>query len=258
MKNLIFDIGVGSGQDTYYYLKKGFNVVAVEADPIQFSYLSDVFDEEIKTNRLILINAVASNTFDEEVTFYRNNIQQYTSSMFPVNSESVTEFKRKTINYSSLVNMYGVPYYCKIDIERADFNFLPDDTSLLPVYMSVEILNNKDVAAIDKLSLLGYTQFKLVSHYYIQTLYNTYLEDGNFGNLIHEGDIFTGEFPVRLNPNNLLEWSGQFGRELSEEWFSLNDIKKMYNILTNVHSKFPPEVTGGRGVFDCHATGLQR
>ena len=32
-KNLIFDIGMHIGQDTEFYLKKGFCVVAVEANP---------------------------------------------------------------------------------------------------------------------------------------------------------------------------------------------------------------------------------
>ena len=32
-RNLIFDIGMHIGQDTEFYLKKGFRVVAIEADP---------------------------------------------------------------------------------------------------------------------------------------------------------------------------------------------------------------------------------
>jgi len=32
-KNLIIDVGVHQGEDTEYYLKKGFCVVGIEADP---------------------------------------------------------------------------------------------------------------------------------------------------------------------------------------------------------------------------------
>ncbi len=33
MPNLIFDIGMHKGEDSEYYLKKGFDVVAFEAHP---------------------------------------------------------------------------------------------------------------------------------------------------------------------------------------------------------------------------------
>ena len=32
-QNLIFDVGLHKGEDTDFYLKKGFSVVAFEADP---------------------------------------------------------------------------------------------------------------------------------------------------------------------------------------------------------------------------------
>ena len=32
--DLVFDIGMNNGDDTAYYLHRGFRVVAVEADPI--------------------------------------------------------------------------------------------------------------------------------------------------------------------------------------------------------------------------------
>ena len=32
--DLIYDLGLHTGQDTEFYLKKGFNVVAIEANPL--------------------------------------------------------------------------------------------------------------------------------------------------------------------------------------------------------------------------------
>ena len=32
--NLIFDVGLHTGQDTAFYLKKGFRVIAIEANPL--------------------------------------------------------------------------------------------------------------------------------------------------------------------------------------------------------------------------------
>ena len=33
MKDLIFDVGCNNGDDTDFYLRKGFRVVAIDADP---------------------------------------------------------------------------------------------------------------------------------------------------------------------------------------------------------------------------------
>ena len=33
-KNLIYDVGMSNGDDTAYYLHRGFRVVAIEANPL--------------------------------------------------------------------------------------------------------------------------------------------------------------------------------------------------------------------------------
>ena len=33
VKNLVYDVGMNDGSDTLHYLKKGYKVVAIEADP---------------------------------------------------------------------------------------------------------------------------------------------------------------------------------------------------------------------------------
>jgi len=42
MRDLIFDIGANNGDDTAFYLKKGFRVVAIEADPALAQKLNDL------------------------------------------------------------------------------------------------------------------------------------------------------------------------------------------------------------------------
>jgi FkbM family methyltransferase len=245
----IFDIGVGSGQDTYFYLKKGFKVVGVEADPIQFEQLKTVFSNEILNGSLVLINAVASNTTQKLVKFFRNETRQYTSSIAP--ADSTTEYEIISINYESLVNQFGTPYYCKIDIEGSDIDFIPNAIESLPSYMSAEVWSG-DV--IDKLYQIGYTKFKLVSYFYTLTLYNNYVYTGSFGNILTEGLVFDGKFPNWLNVHGLTEWAGLFGKELNEEWFTYTDIKRIYIILQNFQTKFSGEATGACAAYDCHAT----
>ena len=52
-KNLIFDVGMHKGEDTDFYLKKGFNVIGFEADPELIVHCQNRFKNEIakkKTN----------------------------------------------------------------------------------------------------------------------------------------------------------------------------------------------------------------
>ena len=53
-KNLIFDIGMHVGQDTEFYLKKGFNVVAVEANPKLVKENTEKFKEYITRENSLL------------------------------------------------------------------------------------------------------------------------------------------------------------------------------------------------------------
>ena len=52
-KNLIFDIGFHKGEDTKYYLEKGYKVVAVEANPILTDYGKIKFKKYIEPLPLI-------------------------------------------------------------------------------------------------------------------------------------------------------------------------------------------------------------
>jgi 16S rRNA A1518/A1519 N6-dimethyltransferase RsmA/KsgA/DIM1 with predicted DNA glycosylase/AP lyase activity len=56
MQRLIYDVGAHKGEDTDFYLKKGFSVVAIEADPTLFSLLSERFDQHIELGKLTLLS----------------------------------------------------------------------------------------------------------------------------------------------------------------------------------------------------------
>ena len=43
MENLIFDIGFHKGEDTLFYLLKGYRVIAVDADPNLINEWQNIF-----------------------------------------------------------------------------------------------------------------------------------------------------------------------------------------------------------------------
>jgi hypothetical protein len=52
---LIYDVGAHKGEDAEFYLKKGFSVVAIEANPELYSLLSVGFSEFIKSGNLFFL-----------------------------------------------------------------------------------------------------------------------------------------------------------------------------------------------------------
>src|SRR6476661_84489 len=54
--DLIMDLGMHVGQDAEFYLKKGFRVVAVEANPILVEHARARFQSEIDAGKLSVVN----------------------------------------------------------------------------------------------------------------------------------------------------------------------------------------------------------
>src|SRR2546422_1355163 len=56
-RDLVFDIGVNNGDDTAHYLRRGFRVVGVDANPAMIASCEQRFAAEIRAGRLVLVNA---------------------------------------------------------------------------------------------------------------------------------------------------------------------------------------------------------
>jgi len=72
MRDLIFDIGANNGDDTAFYLKKGFRVVAIEADPALAQKLYDRFAEDIAAGNVV-IEGVGVSDKVSSLEFYVNS-----------------------------------------------------------------------------------------------------------------------------------------------------------------------------------------
>jgi len=69
--NLVFDIGMHLGQDTDYYLRKGFNVIGIEADLTLVQLCTVRFQDAISTGQLTVISgAVAPKSFGDQVGLF--------------------------------------------------------------------------------------------------------------------------------------------------------------------------------------------
>ncbi len=67
--DLIFDVGVNRGEDTAFYLAKGYRVVGIEANPDLYSAAEEQFEGFLKAGQLQLLNAAVA-AMDGPITFY--------------------------------------------------------------------------------------------------------------------------------------------------------------------------------------------
>ena len=65
----IYDLGMHNGDDTEYYLAKGYRVIAVEANPLLCAEAEERFAETIAAGRLRVLNLAIAET-SGEAEFY--------------------------------------------------------------------------------------------------------------------------------------------------------------------------------------------
>jgi FkbM family methyltransferase len=175
--NLIIDVGMHTGEDTARFLAKGFEVVAVEANPQLVEAASETFVEEIREGRLTIVNAAISDhrgtasfgiaspltawsTFDTEL-IARNELAGASYRYVDV----------ETIPFGDILEQHGIPQYLKIDIEGYDMlcvralRAYAEKPAYLSIESSVSIVRATADAVFDELAelwVLGYRRFRYV------------------------------------------------------------------------------------------------
>jgi FkbM family methyltransferase len=226
--NLIFDVGMHTGRDTEFYLKKGFSVVSIEANQELARNARAYFENSISCKKLTICE-VAIADHEGEIDFYVNDQKDdwgTISKEFASRNEGLgtsnTLTRVRCTTFQTILRQHGVPYYLKIDIEGADTLCL---VALLefedkPKYISIETGLNSFEETFTELSLLwnlGYRDFKIVN----QALN----ENVSCPNPPLEGSFVDYRFDGTC--------SGPFGEEAPGEWMPVEDTFARYRrILT--------------------------
>lgn len=156
--DLIYDVGMNNGDDTAYYLHRGFRVLAIEANPALVAEASQRFQSEIDEERLKILNiGVAQETGSLEFWVCESNSAW---SSFHKSIASRDESLHHSIEvpcqtFSSILETHGVPHYLKVDIEGNDrLCLVPLDPLDPPHYVSIE-LGRRGVEDLERLRALG-------------------------------------------------------------------------------------------------------
>lgn len=172
--DVIFDVGMHLGEDTEFYLKKGFRVVAIEADPLHCTRVAERLPAQIASGQLVILN-VAIAKEPGPIVFYRNLDMSIWGTVNPswVERNATTRSEAVEVDAVPMERVfedYGVPYYMKVDIEGSDLLCLEGLRAMptRPRYLSIESnkLSLENVRQeIDLMAELGYRDFKVVAQH---------------------------------------------------------------------------------------------
>ncbi len=259
--DLIYDVGMYDGEDTAYYLSKGFRVVAIEANPDLVKRARTKFAAAIAEQRLTILNVAVTPTAGPLDFWINDEVVEFSSYDQEVGCRNGMPCHCITVQgvpFQDILRQHGVPFYLKIDIEAADIYCLCDlERSYRPQYISVEA-TRLDLLWI--LHSLGYNAFKCVD----QTRHSS--RAGSFNN-----EHFVGRLQgllrwYALRARNLTDklfpsahqrafppgTSGPFGEDTPGEWQSLERVA--YNWLHFHLGHRRRGTLNMRGWYDFHAT----
>ncbi len=218
--DLIYDVGLHRGEDTAYYLAKGYRVVAIEANPELVAECREKFAAPIASGKLTIIEGAIADTPDDEAPFYIDQLSLW-GSVDPrwVAKKHVVAVQREisvpVVDLAACMLEHGVPHYLKIDIEGADrvcleaLRYLP----VRPRFVSMEAEARDFDALLAELRLLeqlGYSQFAAVQQGH----------DAEIATRTLSGEPLSYRFP----PDS----SGPFGDDMEQEWRSSDAVTKHY------------------------------
>ena len=146
--DLVFDVGMHRGEDTRYYLRKGFRVVAFEANPELVAAAHREFATEIAGGRLRIVSGAITAEGRDSVPFYvhsRMSLWGTTAARQAGRNAVMGTSARITVpavDFARCLREHGVPHYLKSDIESADMvcleGLLEIEPQHRPRYTSIE------------------------------------------------------------------------------------------------------------------------
>ncbi len=236
----IYDVGLHTCEDTEFYLKKGFTVVAVEANPTLAAEARRRFAAETAQGRLTVLNVGVADA-EGEAPFYINprntEWSSFSRTLAGADGGPVEEVTVPLRRLSDIILEHGAPYYVKIDIEGHDEIALQSlyEDDIRPPYVSVE---NGAWRLSDIMALMGYDDF-------------IYVQQKDMARIQPPKPAREGKYVRHVFPHGA---SGLFGKETPGEWKPLaavrEDIERVWDL--DAGAKVPGHVDAEHGWFDLH------
>ena len=243
--NIIYDVGMNRGDDTAYYLHRGFNVVAIEAAPNLVEKGKERFKDYIENERLkILCLGIAEKESYLDFWICENNSiwNSFDKSIASRDNRPHHSLKVKCVPFRKILEEYGIPYYLKVDIEGNDIYCIKDiRKDSRPQFISVEMTS---LELLNCLEDLGYRWFKLIdqSNFLPMTLpisinqriyrlaNSQSIQARLLRKLVNANQLkqFSTRYLNQINWEFSLRSSGPFGEDIPGKWYSRKEIEKCW------------------------------
>jgi FkbM family methyltransferase len=175
-EDLIIDVGMHKGEDSEFYLAKGFNVVAIEADPQLAETAQARLSSAANGGRLKVLNVAIG---------HQNGIARFAKSENSLYGSLSKDFVQRNkdaglnheyvdiacVRFEDILREHGIPYYLKIDIEGMDMlcvralHAFKERPRFISVESNVTALDATFDRSFDELAelwTLGYRCFKYI------------------------------------------------------------------------------------------------
>jgi FkbM family methyltransferase len=221
-RDLIIDLGMYEGQDSRFYLSKGFRVVALEANPELCRRNTEAFAREIADGRLTIVQKALWHEAGKQIPFY---VYSAWSSVFSEiagrDNSPTTEIQVATTTVAEMLREFGVPYYLKCDIEGADA-IVCDQVAAEPQKPDFVSFEDESGALAKRLAEAGYDRFQFINQ--------GRLHKSRPPNPAREGRFVDAHFDGAT--------SGLFGRELNpRHWSDLATYQRRVQFWTAMREK---------------------
>ena len=232
-RDLIYDVGTHKGEDAEFYLRKGFRVVAIEADPDLAAFCRNRLHEFLVAGKLTIVEGAVVDpdslvSGQTKTQFYKSNRISVWGTTRPDWAERFARLgagshmiEVNVVDFLAVMQQHGVPHYMKIDIEGCDmvclqalrrFKERPDYVSLESDKTSYGNIKHE----INALGDLGYDRFQAVEQSGIPSSQHPPYpaKEGRYVDQVFEQGS-----------------SGLFGAELGNEWKSRREILHQYRYI---------------------------
>ncbi len=239
-ETLIYDVGAHKGEDTEFYLKKGFRVVAIEAMPEFCESISNRFSEYVKSGALSVVNLAVSNSpgdisfyVDDRVSEWGTTNQDWSERNKNFGAGVGRALTIRAAKLADILKEHGIPRYCKIDIEGNDLEALAslENLSELPQFVSIESDKSswkKLIEEFETFERLGYRKYRIID----QSL------------------VYMQKCPTAPKEGKFVDWrfkngsSGLFGNELPGTWVNALEAIEVYKGIFRGYA-----INGDLGLF---------
>jgi FkbM family methyltransferase len=227
------------GRDTAFYLRKGFRVVAIEANPEMVAQGRERFRPEIDAGDLLIVDKAIAHA-PGRIPFYvnaRNTDWCTANEAFALQKARLgspsLEISVEAVRFADVLQAHGVPYYLKIDIEGNDLECLRalETFETRPHFVSIEASKNSFEEIFEEFVVLwrlGYRCYKIVPQHDVAKQVCP--------NPPREGRYVQHRFPKGS--------SGLFGEEVPGSWIRIEAALNRYRSILRRY-----RISGDFGIF---------